>query len=96
MAAIQNNSSDIVIPMDGDGQNDPAGIWRLLKKFTEGFDVASGWRAAREDNALTRRLSSVIANWLISTLLPCGCVGTPLTLTQPYSARTVECPTNAR
>ena len=63
--------------MDGDGQDDPADISRLLKKFTEGFDVVSGWRAARENNALTPRLPSVIANWLISTLLPRGCVGTP-------------------
>jgi glycosyltransferase involved in cell wall biosynthesis len=69
MAAIQNSSGDIVIPMDGDGQNDPADIPRLLEKLAEGFDVVSGWRAAREDNALTRRLPSVIANWLISTLL---------------------------
>jgi len=69
MAAIQNSSGDVVIPMDGDGQNDPADIPRLLDKLAEGFDVVSGWRAAREDNALTRRLPSVIANWLISHLL---------------------------
>jgi hypothetical protein len=69
-AAIQNSRSDILISMDGDGQNDPADIWRLLKEFTEGFDMASCWRSARKDDALIRRLPSVIANWLISTLLP--------------------------
>jgi glycosyltransferase involved in cell wall biosynthesis len=69
MAAIQNSSGDVVIPMDGDGQNDPADIPRLLDKLAEGFDVVSGWRAACEDNALTRRLPSVIANRLISALL---------------------------
>ena len=69
MAAIQNSSGDIVIPMDGDGQNDPADIQRLLDKLAEGFDVVSGWRVAREDNALTRRLPSIVANWLISALL---------------------------
>jgi len=69
MAAIQNSSGDVVIPMDGDGQNDPADIPRLLDKLAEGFDVVSGWRAVREDNALTRRLPSVIANRLISALL---------------------------
>ena len=69
MAAIQNSSGDVVIPMDGDGQNDPADIPCLLDKLAEGFDVVSGWRAAREDNPLTRRLPSVIANWLISRLL---------------------------
>jgi len=69
MAAIQNSSGDVVIPMDGDGQNDPADIPRLLEKLAEGFDVVSGWRLAREDNALTRRLPSVVANRLISALL---------------------------
>ena len=69
MAAIQNSSGDVIIPMDGDGQNDPADIPRLLDKLTEGFDVVSGWRVEREDNALTRRLPSVIANRLISALL---------------------------
>ena len=69
MSAIQNSSGDVVIPMDGDGQNDPADIPCLLDKLAEGFDVVSGWRAAREDNPLTRRLPSVIANWLISRLL---------------------------
>ena len=69
MAAIQNSSGEVVIPMDGDGQNDPADIPRLLAKLAEGYDVVSGWRVAREDNALTRRLPSVVANWLISALL---------------------------
>jgi len=69
MAAIKNCSGEVIIPMDGDGQNDPADIPRLLDKLTEGFDVVSGWRVEREDNALTRRLPSVIANRLISALL---------------------------
>jgi glycosyltransferase involved in cell wall biosynthesis len=69
MAAIQNSTGDVIIPMDGDGQNDPADIPRLLDKLAEGYDVVSGWRASRQDDALTRRLPSVIANWLISTLL---------------------------
>jgi glycosyltransferase involved in cell wall biosynthesis len=69
MAAISNSSGDVIIPMDGDGQNDPADIPRLLDKLAEGFDVVSGWRVEREDNALTRRLPSVIANRLISAVL---------------------------
>ena len=69
MAAIQNSTGDVIIPMDGDGQNDPADIPRLFDKLTEGYDVVSGWRTSRQDDALTRRLPSVIANWLISTLL---------------------------
>jgi glycosyltransferase involved in cell wall biosynthesis len=69
MAGIQNSTGDVVIPMDGDGQNDPADIPRLLDKLAEGFDVVSGWRQARQDRALTRRLPSVVANRLISALL---------------------------
>ena len=69
MAAIQYSGGQVIIPMDGDGQNDPADIPRLLNKLAEGFDVVSGWRVAREDNALTRRLPSMVANWLISVLL---------------------------
>src|SRR6516164_1224440 len=69
MAAIQNSTGDIIIPMDGDGQNDPGDIPRLLAKLDEGYDVVSGWRMTRQDDALTRRLPSVIANRLISGLL---------------------------
>ena len=69
MAGIQNSSGDVVIPMDGDGQNDPADIPRLLDKLAEGFDVVSGWRQARHDGALTRRLPSLVANRLISAVL---------------------------
>ncbi|HEY8874732.1 MAG TPA: glycosyltransferase family 2 protein [Stellaceae bacterium] len=69
MAGIQNSTGDVVIPMDGDGQNDPADIPRLLDKLAEGFDVVSGWRQARQDRALTRRLPSVVANRLISAVL---------------------------
>jgi glycosyltransferase involved in cell wall biosynthesis len=69
MAAIQHSTGDVIVPMDGDGQNDPADIPRLLAKLAEGFDVVSGWRSVREDNGLTRRLPSVIANRLISAVL---------------------------
>ena len=69
MAAIRNSTGDVIIPMDGDGQNDPADIPRLLVKLAEGYDLVSGWRTTRQDDALTRRLPSVIANRLISALL---------------------------
>jgi dolichol-phosphate mannosyltransferase len=69
MAAIRNSTGAVVIPMDADGQNDPADIPRLVAKLDEGFDVVSGWRVLREDNRLTRRLPSVVANRLISALL---------------------------
>jgi len=67
--AIQSSSGDVIIAMDADGQNDPADIPRLIAKLAEGYDVVSGWRTSRQDGALTRRLPSVVANWLISSLL---------------------------
>lgn len=68
MAAIDNASGDILIPMDGDLQNDPTDIPRLLAKLDEGYDVVSGWRKNRKDKAVTRRLPSRVANWLISKI----------------------------
>lgn len=68
MAAIDHATGDILIPMDGDLQNDPADIPRLLAKLDEGYDVVSGWRKSRKDKAVTRRLPSLVANWLISKL----------------------------
>jgi glycosyltransferase involved in cell wall biosynthesis len=69
MAAIQESAGGVIIPMDGDGQNDPADIPRLLAKLGEGYDVVSGWRVSRQDRSLTRRLPSVVANRLISAVL---------------------------
>lgn len=57
---------DVVITMDADLQNDPAGIPLLLDKMSEGYDVVSGWRKDRHDAYLSRRLPSTIANRLVS------------------------------
>ena len=67
-AAIQHSRGGILIPMDGDLQNDPADIPRLLDRLSEGFDVVSGWRRNRQDPFLTRKLPSVMANGLISVI----------------------------
>lgn len=56
----------VVVPMDGDLQNDPADIPRLLAKIDEGYDVVSGWRKDRQDTFINRKLPSIIANGLIS------------------------------
>lgn len=58
----------VIVPMDADLQNDPRDIPRLLEKIDEGFDVVSGWRERRQDRFLSRRLPSLIANWLISRI----------------------------
>lgn len=68
MAAIRSSRGDVLIPMDGDQQNDPIDIPRLLDKLDEGYDVVSGWRKEREDKAITRRIPSKVANWLISRI----------------------------
>ncbi|MCL4457225.1 MAG: glycosyltransferase family 2 protein [Nitrospirae bacterium] len=56
---------DIVITIDGDLQNDPKDIPRLLDAIKD-CDLVSGWRKKRKDPFITRRLPSMIANWLIS------------------------------
>ena len=66
MAGIDFASGEIIVPMDGDLQNDPADIRRLIEKLDEGFDVVSGWRKDRQDAAFKRNLPSRIANRLIS------------------------------
>jgi glycosyltransferase involved in cell wall biosynthesis len=65
-AGFELAKGKIVIPMDGDLQNDPEDIPRLLEKMEEGYDVVSGWRENRKDKFLTRRLPSHLANKLIS------------------------------
>jgi len=58
----------IIVAMDGDLQNDPADIPKMIEKLNEGYDVVSGWRKKRHDRALTRLLPSKVANWLISRI----------------------------
>jgi glycosyltransferase involved in cell wall biosynthesis len=64
-----NSKGDIVVAIDGDGENDPSDIPRLLERMSGGFDIVSGWRTERWKGArLTRRLPSVAANSLISKI----------------------------
>ncbi len=65
-AGFDAASGRVVIPMDGDLQNDPADIPRLLSKIDEGYDVVSGWRRDRKDAFLNRILPSILANRFIS------------------------------
>ena len=65
-AGIDLSKGDILIPMDGDLQNDPEDIIALLQKIEEGYDVVSGWRKDRKDPFFRRRFPSIIANKIIS------------------------------
>lgn len=56
---------EIIITMDGDLQNNPSDIPLLLEKIDEGNDVVSGWRANRQDKFISRKIPSVVANWMI-------------------------------
>lgn len=68
VAGVDFASGEIIIPMDGDLQNDPMDIQRLLDKIDEGFDVVSGWRKDRKDDPVKRNFLSKVANWLISNV----------------------------
>ncbi len=64
-AGFDHARGDVIITLDGDLQNDPADIPRLLT-LAKDHDVVSGWRKDRKDPFLSRRLPSMLANWLIS------------------------------
>jgi glycosyltransferase involved in cell wall biosynthesis len=64
-AGFDEAQGDVIVSLDGDLQHDPEDIPLLLEKIDEGYDIASGWRKDRVDNAVTRKLPSRIANWMI-------------------------------
>jgi glycosyltransferase involved in cell wall biosynthesis len=61
-AGFEEAQGEIVVTIDGDLQDDPAEIPRLLAKLQEGFDLVSGWKARRRD-PVTRRVPSRVFNW---------------------------------
>ncbi len=65
-AGVDHSTGQILIFMDGDLQNDPADIPRLVEKLHEGYDVVSGWRKDRQDAQLSRKVPSWLANRLIA------------------------------
>jgi len=65
-AGFHEAKGDVVVAMDGDLQHAPEDIPALLAKIDEGFDIASGWRKHRVDNAIMRKFPSRIANWLMA------------------------------
>ncbi len=64
-AGFDAATGEFVFAMDGDLQNDPKDIPRLLGKLHEGYDVVSGWRKNRKDKLVIRKIPSRIANKLI-------------------------------
>lgn len=67
-AGFDHSRGNIIITLDADLQNDPQDFGLLIEKIEEGYDLVSGWRAKRKDRFITRRLPSILANWLISKM----------------------------
>ena len=72
-AGIAEARGEIVVTMDGDLQNDPRDIGRLVEEIEAGYDVVAGYRADRKDRWLSRKLPSRAGNWLIRQV-----TGTPI------------------
>ncbi len=79
-AGIEHACGKVVVTIDGDLQNDPRDIPKLIAKIDEGYDLVHGWRKDRQDPWLSRRLPSLLANRLISaaTRFPCHDLGCTL------------------
>jgi len=67
-AGFDHSCGDIIITLDADLQNDPEDFGMLIDKMEEGYDLVSGWRKKRKDKLFTRRLPSMMANWIISVI----------------------------
>jgi glycosyltransferase involved in cell wall biosynthesis len=64
-AGFDEAQGEVIVSLDGDLQHDPEDIPLFLAKIDEGYDIASGWRKNRVDNAVTRKIPSRIANWMM-------------------------------
>lgn len=64
-AGFDHARGDIIVSMDGDLQNDPRDIPRLVARLDDGFDLVAGYRVRRQDALLTRKLPSWVANRVI-------------------------------
>ena len=65
-AGLEQARGEYLVTLDGDLQNEPRDIPRMLAKLDEGYDLVHGWRKNRKDTLVTRKIPSKIANWLIS------------------------------
>jgi glycosyltransferase involved in cell wall biosynthesis len=68
-AGLDAAAGDVIVTMDGDLQNDPADIPRLVAKLDEGYDAVLGQRMKRHDRLILRKVPSLVANWLIRKVL---------------------------
>ena len=67
-AGIEFARGDMTTTMGGDMQTAPADIPKFIEKINEGYDIVCGWRHKRQDKLITRKIPSVVANWLIGKI----------------------------
>ena len=67
-AGFHQAMGHVIVTLDGDLQNEPADIATVYEKLLDGYDLVSGWRKERQDDAVTRLLPSKIANKLIANV----------------------------
>ena len=67
-AGFDDANGDVIVSMDGDLQNDPCDIPRLVATLDEGYDLVAGYRLRRQDELITRKVPSWVANRLIRAI----------------------------
>lgn len=67
-AGFDRARGEVVVSMDGDLQNDPSDIPRLLEELEKGYDLVTGYRVDRKDRLVTRKIPSWVGNWVIGRL----------------------------
>ena len=65
-AGFDHSRGRVIVTMDGDLQNDPADIPKLLAKLDEGYDLVTGYRERRQDKFITRKVPSWVGNRIIA------------------------------
>lgn len=91
-AGLEQARGECLVTMDGDLQNEPADIPRMLEQLERGYDLVHGWRRDRQDTLITRKIPSKIANWLISkvTRFPIHDLGCTLKVMRAEIAEELE------
>lgn len=64
MAGIDHATYEWIVTIDGDCQNDPTDIPKMIEKIDTSSDVICGQRYQRKDKLISRKLPSLIANWM--------------------------------
>jgi glycosyltransferase involved in cell wall biosynthesis len=64
-SGISHSSYENIIIMDGDLQNDPEDLIKMIEEYEKGTDMVIGWRQDRKDSFFSKTLPSVIANFVV-------------------------------